>query len=504
MNDKSPLNRRQFLQLSAASSLGLALPGAALAAPALLPWQSDALKLVNGQLRLHSQPFAVRGVVYQPTPIGQDPTVVGSPFTAYADPRIRRRDFPLLRHMGANTLRLYHPRDTVPEFYRDCLSAGLYVILGFNVDTRLDFTADWARRRVLDDFFQFVRAWRGQPSILMWAIGDGVNGELRREGRLGELKAWHSLANAMARVAHETEESRGRPVVLVSSGSADIGLPALGSDDASLSDIDLWGVSHWGHSFDDMFDRLKTQKPLLITEYGRDVARRGSGSEQDQVPRAHTIVNMWNEIAARPDKAVGGCLFEFSDEWWRARPGQASWHEWGGGADDALPDGIANLEWYGLYGLISDQPGLDRLAERSAVRYLTKAWSKVVTIGQPAVWIDVPMDRDAIDARQRVSGHYSGLKPGWEIFLTVKQVGASDLFVQPESCLVRASKGGWTLSADLGPKQAPKELRLELAPLVAKTPQAVAALREAARGENTLLPATGIIGNHDAVRVRRR
>jgi hypothetical protein len=293
-------------------------------------------------------------------------------------------------------------------------------------------------------------------------------------------------------------------VILASSESADIATAAQGSDDASMPNLDLWGVNAFrGRSFGSLFDDLKTTKPVLITEYGLDVHRHGPIPELDQIPRAHAIVNLWNEIASRPDKAIGGCFFEFTDEWWRVQPGRPDWHEWGGARNDAAPDGLTNLEWFGLYGVSQSPGGLDLRQERRVVHYLTNAWTPIVTIGQPAVWFDVPQVRDAMDARQQVSGRYSGLQPGWEIFVTVTPVGTEAVFVQPESCAVRASTGSWVAPASLGPDRPPPNLELELTTLVAKTPEAAAALRECARA-GTPLPQTGIIDGLTSVRARRR
>jgi hypothetical protein len=454
------------------------------------PWRPGAAKVAERTLLVYDEPFQVRGVVYQPTPVGQDPISSAGNFTAYSDPRIRQRDFPLLKRLGANVIRIYQPRDILPEFFQDAHAAGLYVILGFEVDMRLDLTAEWARRRVTDDFRQFVHTWRGQPSVLMWAIGNGGNGELRRTGHADQLKAWHSLADALAKAAHEEENGQGRPVMLVSSESADIGVAALGSADAALPNLDLWGVNAYrGSSFGSLFDDLKTTKPVLITEYGLDVRRHGAIAELDQIPRAHGAVNLWNEIASRPDKAIGGCFFEFGDEWWRTQPGRPDWHEWGGAQVEAFPEGIGNLEWFGLYGVVPGG-GVDRLLQRPVVTYLTSAWEPVVTIGppQPGVWFDVPRDRDAVNALPRASGRFAGLKAGWEIFVTVSPVGSRRLFIQPEGCVVRAPSGSWVAPANLGPAHPSPGLKLNLGTLVAQTPEAAAAVRPIGRSSAPVRP----------------
>ena len=162
------MDRRQFLRLaSAAAGLGYAprsagpTPARAGARAPALPWQPGAAKLTDRTLLLHGAPFQVRGVIYQPTPVGQDPSVSDGSFTAYSDPRIYRRDFPLLKRLGANVIRIYRPREIPPEFFRNALASGVYVILGYEVDTRYDFTAGWARNRIIEEFAQFVRTWRG-------------------------------------------------------------------------------------------------------------------------------------------------------------------------------------------------------------------------------------------------------------------------------------------------------------------------------------------------------
>src|SRR5436190_1324348 len=103
--------RREFLRLASltAAAVGSAPFTAARGAPSasgsrVSPWRPGALKISEGRLLLEGRPFTVRGVVYQPTPIGEDPTSSDSPFSTYSDPRIRQRDFPLLQKLGANTI----------------------------------------------------------------------------------------------------------------------------------------------------------------------------------------------------------------------------------------------------------------------------------------------------------------------------------------------------------------------------------------------------------------
>ncbi len=108
MQFNNRLDRRRFLQFAAAAA---AMPRQMPRSPQARPWQPGSLKLADRRLLFHGQPFPVRGIVYQPTPVGQDPTQTSDPFTAYSDRRIRERDFPLLQKLGANVIRLYSPRE---------------------------------------------------------------------------------------------------------------------------------------------------------------------------------------------------------------------------------------------------------------------------------------------------------------------------------------------------------------------------------------------------------
>ena len=66
-------------------------------------------------------------MVYQPTPVGEDPTSSDSPFSAYADSRIWRQDFPKLQNLGANVIRLYQPR----EIHETSCDIGMFRPLSF-------------------------------------------------------------------------------------------------------------------------------------------------------------------------------------------------------------------------------------------------------------------------------------------------------------------------------------------------------------------------------------
>ena len=79
------------------------------------------------QLLVNGNPFIIRGVGYSPTPIGEDPESKYKDFYSYKYKDIYDRDIPLIRGMGANTIRLWAWNNTEDHgwwFYLDNSSFG--------------------------------------------------------------------------------------------------------------------------------------------------------------------------------------------------------------------------------------------------------------------------------------------------------------------------------------------------------------------------------------------
>ena len=70
---------------------------------------TSGLRAANRPLEFNGEPFLMRGATYSPAPIGVDVSSAASSFDFYtpASEAIWRRDLPLMREMGMNTLRVY-------------------------------------------------------------------------------------------------------------------------------------------------------------------------------------------------------------------------------------------------------------------------------------------------------------------------------------------------------------------------------------------------------------
>ena len=121
-----------------------------------------------------------------------------------------------------------------------------------------------------------------------------------------------------------------------------------------LSNVDVWGLNVYrGISFGDIFTSFAalSSKPMFFAEYGAD-AFNALVNAEDQAAQAEATTKLTEEIvsnsASQGGICLGGFVFEFADEWWKA--GNPSTHDNGGSAPGGgpYPDSTFNEEWWGL------------------------------------------------------------------------------------------------------------------------------------------------------------
>jgi hypothetical protein len=128
---------------------------------------------------------------------------------------------------------------------------------------------------------------------------------------------------------------------------------------AQLSSLDLFGMNVYdGLSFGDRFAQWASQsgKPLYIGECGADAFNAIYNSEDDAAQEIATrslITEIKHNLSALNNNhvLVGGCLFEWNDEWWKDSHGSVATHDNGGiGSAEGGPysDYVFNEEWWGV------------------------------------------------------------------------------------------------------------------------------------------------------------
>ncbi len=364
-------------------------------------------------------PYFIKGVDYSPYPIGRYPSDLGwpdvkdpRPDNILDDPAILERDFKYLQAMHANTIRIVKGDDTsmvvkageparfpvkLTQYTLDMAKKnGLKVIAGFAVDNEkvldwnlnsnnpkysvpIDFTNEDVKKDIRTRFEKYVRSFTDTSAILMWALADGNNLYITDPK---QLKAFYSLMNELAGIAHtvETQSDSVHPVALINFEVGNLDQVALGTDDVSMSNIDIWGMNAMrGISFGNLFDDYKkfSKKPLWFATFGTDgwnttnLSNPKQGNE-DSKTQANWDTHLWDEIAAHKDVTIGGTIAEYSDEWWRGADPDciqkdkqnekcALQHDYSGFGPKELgcdiknpsvcvgsPDYFINLEWFGL------------------------------------------------------------------------------------------------------------------------------------------------------------
>jgi YVTN family beta-propeller protein/parallel beta-helix repeat protein len=368
--------------------------------------QSSGVTLSGGTLQVNGRPFTVKGVVYLPTPVGDDPEL-GPPHGDYftADYRgLYGADLELLRRMNANTVRLllWDGAGDHDDFLARAYNGGtdpIYVIAGFWVNPAQDLTDSVVRAGIVAEFTSMIAAHKRHPAILMWAIGNGLNGP----GMYGaDLNGLGTLLQEMAQAAH-AEDPRHPVVVSLADSNLRDAVTAL---EASASAVDLWGANVYrGSSFGNLFGDYKgvSSKPLVILEYGVD-AYSNVAAGPDEASQADYAQSLWAEIVANADACVGATIMEYSDEWWRGRLASAECsdaaaHETCGSSTATQPDGYDNAEWWGIMEVEENPDGPDTLRARAVYGRLQGLfWSSegAVTInggaphtGSRSVWLAI-------------------------------------------------------------------------------------------------------------------
>lgn len=135
----------------------------------------------DNMLFVNGAPFWIQGICYSPVPIGE--SVSFAPKGDYFTPDfayIWARDLPLIKAMGATTLRIYGwAAQADHTMFLDAVeAAGLKVLVTYYLGdaTQNPVSTQDQRNQIIIDFVAQVNRYRDHPAILMWSFGNELNG----------------------------------------------------------------------------------------------------------------------------------------------------------------------------------------------------------------------------------------------------------------------------------------------------------------------------------------
>ena len=287
------------------------------------------IRIDGRRIVVDGQPYHVRGVCWNPVPRGATHPA-GLDYEGLAPV-----DVPLMEAAGINTVRTYEPlldRAVLDRLW----AAGIRVL-----DTVYPYGGDPA-----SVVSARVEAVRDHPAILGWVLGN----EWNYNGLYVDLSHAESLARVNEAAALVKAADSSRPVVTVYGE-----LPSAETV-AAMPDIDVWGINAYrGIGFGDLLTVWagRSEKPMFLAEYGADAYNTLTGSydpeSQATAVRALTEELLAASSALTPDGVtLGGTLFEWSDEWWKA--GNPDVQDVGGAAPGGgpYPDQTFNEEFWGV------------------------------------------------------------------------------------------------------------------------------------------------------------
>ncbi|MFA5063702.1 MAG: hypothetical protein WC578_06520, partial [Candidatus Omnitrophota bacterium] len=292
------------------------------------------------QLIVERKPYIVKGVCYNPIPIGQN-----YDYDWWSDPgKPWITDGKLMQDMGLNTGRIYtvgqNPQ-AVKQVIRDFFKLyGIRTILGHDLGLWdgpcSAYNAKDFREKIKREVLEMVNRYKDEPGVLMWILGNENNrsfsGQFRPWCTSGidkepnpskqiEMRAriYYSFVNEVAKEIHKIDPNH--PVAL---GNCEITNLALAA--AVTKDVDLIAcMIYRGKAFGNLFKSVKADldKPILVAEFGAD-AYDAYLNKEDQNMQAYFLEMQWRQIyenLAGSKEGMGNCLggimFEWTDEWWK-------------------------------------------------------------------------------------------------------------------------------------------------------------------------------------------
>lgn len=333
------------------------------------------------RLMVNGKPFFIRGMCYNPVPIGQN---FKFDFFGKESPALSV-DGDLMKQANINTVRLYrageNPADVKAVVNGLYQKHGIYTLMGHHLGfwdwPPANYSDAKFREELKAQVLEMVRTYKDEPGILGWILGNENNYSFDldvrpwtsdeidalptpEERRLERARIYYTFINDMAVEIKKIDKRH--PVIMGVGETKSLDVAAT-----CANDVDILGmIAYRGSSFGNLFREVKQKldKPMMLIEFGCDRYNALTQREEENF-QAEFIKMQWRDILKNSadiggaKNCIGGTLFEWSDEWWkgndmdtRSWTVQDSVAHWRNVAYyyDADKEGLNNMneEWWGI------------------------------------------------------------------------------------------------------------------------------------------------------------
>ncbi len=342
------------------------------------------------RLYVNNKPYIIKGISYSPTKVGQSPDdgtlaswmdydynhngLSDGPFDSFIDKNLNNKqdkdefpigDFQLMKNMGVNTIRVYHQPFTFTKANKKLLRKlyddfGIMVIMGdFLGKYAIGSGASWYegtdyenpehQKNMLDSALKMVNEFKDEPYILMWLLGnENVYGIACNADK--KPQAFFAFCDKVASQIKKID--REHPIALANGDT--LSIDKFGQ---YAKNVDIFAANAYRGSFGfaDLWQSVffETGKPAFITEFGGPAYAQGLSREEAELGQAEYLEGSWYDIMSNTafrkegfGNALGGVVFEWLDEWWKAY--EPAVHDSKGLFKGPFTDGFMYEEWLGV------------------------------------------------------------------------------------------------------------------------------------------------------------
>jgi beta-galactosidase/beta-glucuronidase len=336
-------------------------------------------------LQVANKPFFAKGVIYNPTPIGE-----GYCYDLFSDKnKPWLTDGKLMQQLGINCIRVYSAGDNLGNikiFIRDMYDKfGIYTIvsdwLGLWTYPGVNYADAQFQKKTKERILKIVEALKDEKGLLMWILGNEnsytFSGKICfwTSPEIEKIKDLRDKIHKRAEIYYSFVDDLAVEIKKIDK----VHPVALGNGEESFLDIAakncqnidvLAIIAYKGKKFANLFEHVKNifDKPIFISEFGCESYDTYLGKEDEGV-QSQYLLSQWKDIyqhsvisANAKGNCLGGSMFEWSDEWWKHNEGysddwtvhnpEAGWSN-GSYFYDIKANNAVNMneEWFGVVSL---------------------------------------------------------------------------------------------------------------------------------------------------------